>query len=317
MANQLDRFQAKALKASDVEVVLPPGFEAGGRLTRQQASKVLGNLSDDRDPLGQLQERESNLVQALREKEARRDSELEEVETRLRRHIRGQFPDATKEEQRKLYRFVLRDGERYMEFLDRTDDWFDEHVTDRSVPAMKGRNPRSYPSLWKESENPDLWRKFAREYRQAKRVGSYVAFRLSVVRLLKRRAEVGVLPGETEKTDSLSPAERARLRGIAEDYTDEVEAVLKYLKDRPGPTHSSWPDSVSDLLRSTFDAFPDDPPSERGRKLRARWKRRWERARDLDFPDTVDELKQECEKALELKREKENLLSQQDSQQTN
>ena len=111
-----------------------------------------------------------------------------------------------------------------------------------------------------------------------------------------------VLRGE----EPLPPeAKRRKLRGIAEDHTEDIEAVRDYLDDCPS---HAWPDSRTDVFRSAF-------PQEEPKNVFQRFHNWWERDRDLGFPKTVQELHQECRKALSYRDDF--LLSQQDSQQVN
>ncbi|MCS4155052.1 peptidyl-tRNA hydrolase [Salinibacter ruber] len=100
--------------------------------------------------------------------------------------------------------------------------------------------------------------------------------------------------GEVEPNEPLSPEVRRReLRGIAEKYTEEVEAVRDYLNQCPD---HAWPDSRTAAFDSVF-------PDEDGRTVYERFRRRWQRAGDLDFPSTVEELHEACKTALKLREE--------------
>lgn len=105
--------------------------------------------------------------------------------------------------------------------------------------------------------------------------------------------------------DHRSKDERRRLRGIAEEHTDELKDVRDYLDRCP---KQGWPKNRTRLFESVF-------PDEKPRNVHQRFHNWWERDRDLDFPSTVGRLHQECEQALQLREEF--LLSQQDSQQSN
>jgi hypothetical protein len=103
-----------------------------------------------------------------------------------------------------------------------------------------------------------------------------------------------VFGDETEPTGEPLAAEvkRSRLRGIAEQHPDQIEAVRDYLDERP---ERVWPEFRTEVFRSVF-------PNQEARKVLQRFRNWWKRS-DLKFPDTVEDLHVECKTGLKLRDE--------------
>lgn len=100
--------------------------------------------------------------------------------------------------------------------------------------------------------------------------------------------------------------QRALLRGIAEEHTEELRVVVETMEKRP---KNAVPKSRTELLRAAF-------PGENARTVYQRFKNRWDR-RGLDWPETTRALHNACRKALRLREHWQSLLTQQESQQSN
>ena len=73
---------------------------------RKSLNNIVKGLSDDRDKLAELREKETALEQELQHEEIQRGRRLEELKSRLMDTIQRQFPDASEKQRREFFRFV-------------------------------------------------------------------------------------------------------------------------------------------------------------------------------------------------------------------
>ena len=203
------------------------------------------------------------------------------MESRLTNAIRRQFPEASEKQKREFLRFVK--GGCDDELFDRVKDAFDHEVEDPF-------NLTSPPALWSklDEDEKDGWESFGPKYHKIKNSTRPLQFRLGLVRALKRSARVGALPNEIDLVAPSEREKRARLRGIAEDHTEDLQAIVDHLNELPD---QALPDEKTKLFSVVFGGEKDHD---------SRFGNWWKRA-GLDYPSTVQELKSECERALKLK----------------